>query len=100
MDAANGQYCNNSPWTSPQYTQNVIGQNATNMANAAAIGQNASPDAAAAQQGAYGGSAYNQKQAMNSLALNNSVGQMANNYQLQNAQMGNQNYMGGVNQML
>ncbi len=99
-DIANGTYFNNSPWTSPEYTQNVIGQNAMNMANAAAVGQNASTDASAAMQGAYGGSAYNQKQQQNNATLNNSIGQMANNYQLQNAQMGNQNYMQGVNQML
>jgi hypothetical protein len=97
---ANGQYFNNSPWTDPSYVNNVIGQNANTMANSAAIGQNAQDDAAFARSGAYGGSAWQQKQAQNSFALNNSIGQMANNYQLQNAQMGNQNYQQGVGQML
>lgn len=99
-DIASGQYFNNSPWTDPSYTNNVINQNANTMANAAAIGQNAQDDSMFARSGAYGGSAWAAKQGQNSLALNNSIGQMANNYQLQNAQMGNSNYQNGVNQML
>jgi len=50
--------------------------------------------------GAYGGSNYDQAQAMNEGALQNSIGQMANQYQLQNAQMGNSNYNQGIGQML
>lgn len=97
---AGGQFFNNSPWTDPSYVNNVINQNAGVMANAAAVGQNAQTDASAAMQGAYGGSAYDQAQGRNALALNTAVGNMANQYQLGNAQMGNQNYMTGVNQML
>lgn len=97
---AGGQFFGLSPWTDSKYTNNVINQNAQNMGNAAAIGQNAQDDAMFARNGAYGGSAWQQKQGQNSMALNNAVGQMANNYQLQNAQMGNSNYNQGVQQML
>ncbi len=99
-DVASGAYFNNSPWTNQAYTNNVIQNNANTMAHAAAIGQNAQTDAQANMQGAYGGSGWQQTQAGNANALANQVGQMANNYQLQNANMGNQNYTQGVNQML
>ncbi len=99
-DVASGMYFNNSPWTNQAYTQNVINDNANTMVGA--FNKTTQPQTAAAYAlgGAYGGSNYNQAQAQNEAALQNSIGTMANQYQLQNAQMGNQNYNNGVNQML
>jgi len=99
-DVASGMYFNNSPWTNAQYTNNVIQDNANTMTNA--FNKTTQPQTAAAYAlgGAYGGSNYNQAQAANEGALQNQIGQMANQYQLQNANMGNQNYMQGVGQML
>jgi len=99
-DVASGVYFNNSPWTNAQYTNNVIQDNANTMTNA--FNKTTQPQTAAAYAlgGAYGGSNYNQAQAANEGALQNQIGQMANQYQLQNANMGNQNYMQGVGQML
>jgi len=99
-DIASGMYFNNSPWTNQAYTDNVIQDNANTMARAAAMGQNAQTDAQANMQGAFGGSGWQQSQAANTSALANQIGQMANQYQLQNAQMGNSNYNQGVQQML
>ena len=99
-DIASGMYFNNSPWTNAAYTNNVIADNANTMTNA--FNKTTQPQTAAAYAlgGAYGGSNYNQAQAANEGALQNQIGQMANQYQLQNANMGNQNYMQGVGQML
>jgi hypothetical protein len=99
-DVASGMYFNNSPWTNAAYTNNVIQDNANTMTNA--FNHTTQPQTAAAYAlgGAYGGSNYNQAQAANESALQNQIGQMANQYQLQNAQMGNSNYNQGIGQML
>lgn len=99
-DIASGMYFNNSPWTNANYTNNVIQDNANTMTNA--FNKTTQPQTAAAYAlgGAYGGSNYNQAQAANEGQLQNQIGQMANQYQLQNAQMGNSNYNQGVGQML
>ncbi len=99
-DVASGMYFNNSPWTNAAYTNNVIADNANTMTNA--FNKTTQPQTAAAYAlgGAYGGSNYNQAQAANEGALQNQIGQMANQYQLANAGMGNSNYNAGVGQML
>lgn len=99
-DVASGMYFNNSPWTNANYTNNVIQDNANTMTNA--FNKTTQPQTAAAYAlgGAYGGSNYNQAQAANEGQLQNQIGQMANQYKLQNASMGNQNYQQGVGQML
>jgi hypothetical protein len=99
-DVASGMYFNNSPWTNAAYTNNVINDNANTMIGA--FNKTTQPQTAAAYAlgGAYGGSNYGQAQAQNEAALQNQIGTMANQYQLQNAQMGNSNYNNGVNQML
>ena len=91
-DTASGNYLNSNPWLGSQYTDAVINQNANNMAQAYRLGTGAQTDAAFARGGAYGGSAYNQMQAANAAGLANSIGQMANNYQLQRTGMGSQDY--------
>ena len=58
---AQGQNLNSNPWLQNDYTDKVIGQNAQNMANAFATGTNATNMANFAQQGAFGGSAYQEK---------------------------------------
>lgn len=99
-DIASGMYFNNSPWTNAAYTNNVINDNANTMTNA--FNKTTQPQTAAAYAlgGAYGGSNYQQAQAANEGQLQNQIGTMANQYQLQNAQMGNSNYNQGVGQML
>jgi hypothetical protein len=99
-DVASGMYFNNSPWTDKAYTQNVINDNANTMIGA--FNKTTQPQTASqyALGGAYGGTNYQNAQAQNEAALQNQIGTMANQYQLQNAQMGNNNYNQGVGQML
>jgi hypothetical protein len=94
---ANGQQIGANPWLSSQYTDAVIGQNAGNMANAFATGTAAQNDALAARAGAFGGSAWQQKQTADAGALAQQVGQMGNQYRLANQQMGVQDYQNSVN---
>ena len=89
---AGGQNLNSNPWLQNGYTDAVIGDNANNMANAFATGTAAQNDALAARAGAFGGSAWQQKQTADAGALANSVGQMANQYQLQRTGLGAQDY--------
>ena len=93
---AQGQNLNSNPWLQNDYTDKVIGQNASNMANAFATGTNATNMANFAQQGAFGGSAYQEKMSADAANLANQVGQMANNYQLQRTGLGAQDYQQSV----
>jgi hypothetical protein len=97
---ANGQNLNSNPWLQNGYTDAVIGDNAKNMANAFATGTAAQNDALAARAGAFGGSAWQQKQTADATGLANSVGQMANQYQLQRTGMGAQDYQNAQNSAL
>lgn len=97
---AAGQNLNSNPWLSNNYTNAVIGQNAQNMANSFATGQQAINDSLAARAGAYGGSAHLQKSTADAGALANQVGQMANQYQLQRTGMGVQDYQNAQNTAL
>jgi hypothetical protein len=94
---ANGQQIGANPWLSSQYTDAVIGQNAGNMSSAFASGTAAQNDALAARAGAFGGSAWQQKQTADAGALAQQVGQMGNQYRLANQQMGVQDYQNSVN---
>ena len=87
-DTASGNYLAANPYVSNPYTDAVIGQNAANMASAHRLGTAAQTDTAAAMAGAFGGSAHNQLTSMNAAALDNSVGQMANQYQMQRTNLG------------
>lgn len=97
---ASGDYLNSNPWLQNDYTNAVIGQNAQNMANAFATGTAAQNDAMFARSGAFGGSAWQQKQQSDAANLTNQVGQMANNYQLQRTQLGANDYNSGLSNML
>lgn len=97
---ASGQNLNSNPWLSSQYTNAVIGDNAANMANAFATGTAAQNDALAARNGAFGGSAWQQKQTADAGALAQQVGQMSNQYRLANQQMGVQDYQNAQNSAL
>lgn len=59
------------------YLDSMIANNAGNMANAFATGTAAQNDAMAARAGAFGGSAWQQKQQQDAAALAQQVGQMA-----------------------
>ncbi len=89
---AQGQNLNSNPWLQNDYTERVIAQNAQNMGNSFATGTAANNDALAARGGAFGGSAWQQKQTADAAAMAQQVGQMANNYQLQRTGMGAQDY--------
>ncbi len=99
-DTASGNYLNSNPYVGNQYTDAVIGQNAGNMAAAYRIGTGAQTDAAFGQQGAFGGSAYDQMLQANQLGLGNAVGQMANQYQMQRTNLGAQDYQQERNNMM
>jgi hypothetical protein len=97
---ANGQNLNSNPWLQNGYTDAVIGDNAGNMASAFASGTAAQNDALAARAGAFGGSAWQQKQTADAGALAQQVGQMANQYQLQRTGLGAQDYQNAQNSAL
>jgi hypothetical protein len=66
-----------NPYADNAYTEQMIGNNAGNMAQGFATGTAAQNDAAAARSGAYGGSAHNEKQRMDASALAKQIGDMA-----------------------
>lgn len=66
-----------NPYTSDEYTNAMIGNTAQEMAQGFATGTAAQNDATAAMQGAFGGSAYQQKQAGDAAALSKQIGNMA-----------------------
>lgn len=85
-----------NPYTSDEYTNQMIQNTAQEMAQGFATGTAAQNDAAAAMQGAYGGSAYQQKQAGDAVALSKQIGNMASSTLQQQQQykgnMYNQDY--------
>ncbi len=100
-----------NPYMTNQYSEQVIGNNAQNMATAFANGTAAQTDASFAQDGAFGGSAYQQTQAANAAALAQQVGQMASQTREQQRQgnlgaaqsamgMGSANYNADVGNQL
>lgn len=99
-DMAGGAYVNSNPYVNSPYVSKVIQDNANQMAAANQAGTAAQTDSAFARQGAFGGSAYQNAQAQNTSNLNNQVGQMANQYQLQNATLGSQSYQNDMGNML
>jgi hypothetical protein len=66
-----------NPYTSDEYTNQMIANTAQEMAQGFATGTAAQNDAAAAMSGAFGGSAYQQKQAGDAAALSKQIGNMA-----------------------
>lgn len=79
-----------NPFASPQYSEQMIANTAGNMANSFASGTAAQNDAMAAQGGAFGGSAWQQKQTGDAAAMAKQVGDMAAQTRSQQQQyMGN-----------
>lgn len=99
-DMAGGAYVNSNPYVNSPYVDRVIQDNAQQMANANQAGTAAQTDSAFARQGAFGGSAYQNAQQQNTQGLNTAVGQMANQYQLQNATLGSQSYQNDMGNMV
>lgn len=93
---AQGQNLNSNPWLGSQYTDEVIKNNANDMAGAFATGTNATNMANFAQQGAFGGSAYQEKMSADAANLAKQVGAMGSQYRLANQQMGAQDYQQSV----
>lgn len=93
---ASGQNLNSNPWLGSQYTDAVIKDTAGDMAGAFATGTNATNMANFAQQGAFGGSAYQEKMSADAANLAKQVGAMGNQYRLANQQMGAQDYQQSV----
>jgi hypothetical protein len=79
---AQGQQIGANPYLNDTYTNNAINFNANQMGNAFATGTAAQNDAAFARGGAYGGSAWQQKQSADAAAMAGQVGNMANTYNL------------------
>jgi hypothetical protein len=79
---AQGQQIGANPYLTDAYTNNAINFNANQMGNAFATGTAAQNDAAFARGGAYGGSAWQQKQSADASGLAQQVGNMANQYNL------------------
>lgn len=75
MNIAGGGAMN--PYLDPGYTDEIIGRNADDMSRAYATGTAAQNDAMAARQGAFGGSAWQERTKMNEDALADSIGDMA-----------------------
>jgi hypothetical protein len=96
---AQGQNIGANPYVqqNSDWTKQVMADNAANMASGFATGGAAQNDAAFARQGAYGGSAYDQKQRMDQAALAQQIGQAGNAYNMQRSALGAQDYQQGVN---
>jgi hypothetical protein len=94
-----GAYLGN-PYLNPEYVNNVIGDNADTMAQAYATGSAADQARNAQMSGAFGGGGDKAMQLMGQQGLERQVGQMANQYQLGNAQAGASDYRAGTGQML
>jgi len=67
----------NNPYLDPGYTDQIISNNARDMADSFARGTAANTNAAAARSGAYGGSAHNELAAVQGGELAKNVGDMA-----------------------
>lgn len=77
-----------NPYLSEPYTQYAIDQNAQSMGRGYATGTAAQMDSASARGRAMGGSGYQQAVGQNEMNLGNSIGNMANQYQLAKTGMG------------
>jgi hypothetical protein len=100
MGTAQGGYLGANPWLSAPYTQQAIEQNAQSMGRGYATGTAAQLDSAASRARAMGGSGYQQAVGQNELNLGNSIGNMANQYQLGRTGMGVQDWQAERNNMM
>lgn len=89
-----------NPYTSDEYTNAMIGNTAQEMAQGFATGTAAQNDSTAAMQGAFGGSAYQQKQAGDAAALSKQIGNMAATTLAQQQQYKGQMYNQDYSNML
>lgn len=96
----NGNYLGNNPWASDPIWDKVISNNTENMASAHAMGTAAQNDSAYAMQGAYGGSAWDQKQRADAMAMVKAAGQQADATRLEQTKLGAQMYGDERNRML
>ena len=83
QNIAGGQ---SNPYTSDEYTNQMIADNSKNMAESYATGGAAQTDASFAMDGAFGGSAYQQAKAAGDAGLAKQVGQMATQTRAQQQQ--------------
>lgn len=89
-----------NPYMSDEYTKQIMDNTAGQMAKAYSVGGAAQNDAAAAMQGAYGGSAYDEMKARGEAGLAQQIGQMASNVQQQQQQYKGQQYQQGIQNQL
>lgn len=75
-----------NPYMSDAYTEQIINNNANQMAKAYSVGGAAQNDAAANMAGAYGGSAYQEMKDRGEASLAGQIGQMASQVQQQQQQ--------------
>lgn len=94
-----GQFLGN-PYTTDAYAQKAIGSNADLLRSQYQQVTQPTNDAAMARAGAFGGSGAEQQRQAGQAGLEKSIGDMANQYSLANAQQGATDYRAGVGQML
>lgn len=97
---AGGQFLGANPYLTNEYTNKAIQQNTDAMSRGFATGTAAQNDSAFERGGAFGGSAWQQKQAQDAAGLSSQIGQMANNLQMQQSQLGTQDWNANIGQML
>jgi hypothetical protein len=99
QEVMGGKYLDN-PYLNNNYTNAVIGDNASQMSRSFAEGSAAQNDAAFNRAGAYGGSGWANKQSSDAEGLSRQIGAMANQYQLGRTTLGAGDYRSGVGQIL
>lgn len=99
LATSEGAYLGN-PYLNQGYVNSVIGDNAGVMANAYATGAAADQARNANMAGALGGGGDKAMQLAGQQGLERAVGQMANQFQLGNSQIGATDYRAGTGQML
>lgn len=98
MRASTGALAN--PYSSDEYINKMIGNNAEQMAKAYSVGGAVQNDAAAAMQGAYGGSAHQEMKDRGETSLASAIGDMSNKVQAQQQQYKGQLHQQDVANML
>lgn len=92
MQTAQGAYLNANPYSANPWTDRVIANNTGNMAEGFAAGTAAQNAALANMQGAFGGSGYTQKQAMDAGNLAKQIGQMADTTRMNQTNLASGNW--------
>ena len=93
-DYSSGAFMGSNPYVqqNSDWTKKVMADNAANQASGFSTGTAAQNDAMFARSGAYGGSAWGQKQTADATALAKSIGEAGNAYNMTRSGLGAQSY--------